>query len=125
MRLQPTGKVENVRVIGVDTPELHHPKKPVQRYATEARDFVVNLLPKGSPVSLRVDQANAAINHRDRYGRLLAHVVLPDGRLLAEVVIRQGFGHALTRYPFDSHLMERFQQAEREAREAERGLWEN
>ena len=70
-----------------------------------------------------MDQANAATGHRDRYRRLLAHVVLPDGRMFAEVMIQEGYGHALTRYPFDPALMERYRQAEKEAREKQRGLW--
>jgi endonuclease YncB( thermonuclease family) len=35
--------------------------------------------------------------------------------------IKQGYGHALTRYPFSR--MEEFRQLEREAREQRRGLW--
>ena len=30
---------EKVRLLGVDTPELHHPQKPVQCYAQEAKKF--------------------------------------------------------------------------------------
>ena len=33
---------------------------------------------------------------RDRHGRLLRHVALPDGRCLAEVLIAGGFGREYT-----------------------------
>ncbi len=116
------GKVETVRIIGLDTPETKHPKKPVEYFGKEATAKAKELL-SGKTVTLRMDQTNAAKKHRDRYGRLLAHVVLPDGRMFAEVMIREGYAHAYTKYPFDSELMERYRKAERKAREANRGLW--
>ena len=45
----------------------------------------------------------------------------PVSRLLNAEIIRQGYGNAYTRYPFDQ--MERFRQYEREAIEQRRGLW--
>ena len=57
----------------------------------------------------------------DRYGRTLAYVHLPDGTFVNAEIIRQGYGHAYTRFPF-RHL-DRFRQFEREARQAGRGLW--
>lgn len=57
----------------------------------------------------------------DRYGRTLAYVRLPDGALLNAEIIRQGYGHAYTRFPFK--YLDEFRQYEREAREAGRGLW--
>jgi len=45
----------------------------------------------------------------------------PDGLLVNLELVRQGYGHALTEYPFDG--LEQFIAAEREAREARRGLW--
>jgi endonuclease YncB( thermonuclease family) len=58
---------------------------------------------------------------RDRYGRLLAFVNLPDGTFLNAELIRQGYGHAYTKYPFK--YMDEFKQLEREARESGKGLW--
>lgn len=52
---------------------------------------------------------------RDRYGRLLRYVVLPDGTLLNAEIVRQGYGHAYLKYPFSK--MEEFRSAE-EARDA-------
>jgi endonuclease YncB( thermonuclease family) len=40
-----------------------------------------------------------------------------------ETIIREGFGFAYTKYPFTAALMERFRAAERQARDAARGLW--
>ena len=57
----------------------------------------------------------------DRYGRTLAYVYLLDGTLANAEIIRQGFGHAYTRFPF--RYLDRFRALEREARNAARGLW--
>ena len=108
---------ERVRLIGVDTPETVHPQKPVERFGKEASAFTRRLL-EGRRVRLAFDQ-----QRRDRYGRTLAYMYLPDGRLANEEIIRQGYGHAFTKYPFAQAMMERFRAAEREAREAGRGLW--
>jgi micrococcal nuclease len=58
---------------------------------------------------------------RDRYGRLPAYVYLPNGTFLNAELIRQGYGHAYTKYPFK--YMDEFKQLEREARESGKGLW--
>jgi micrococcal nuclease len=107
--------IGSVRLIGVDTPETKHPRKPVQYFGREASAFTKKLV-EGEQVRLTYDQ-----NRRDKYGRTLAYVHLRDGRCLNEEIIRRGYGYALTRFPF-RHL-ERYRQLEREAREARRGLW--
>src|SRR5687767_8608786 len=38
------GSEERVRMIGIDTPELHHPEKPVQCFAEAARQFTASLI---------------------------------------------------------------------------------
>lgn len=48
---------------------------------------------------------------------------LSDGRLANEEIIRHGYGFAYVKYPFFEEMMSRFRAAEREAREAKRGLW--
>ena len=70
---------------------------------------------------MEFDQADAATGHRDRYGRLLAYVTLPDGTDLGAEIIRRGFGHAYTKYPCER--ADEYRRLEREAREAGRGLW--
>ncbi|NLH48650.1 MAG: thermonuclease family protein [Myxococcales bacterium] len=120
LAIQIDGHKDKVRLIGVDTPETVDPRKPVQYFGKEASAFT-HKMADGKTVRLELDQASAATNHRDKYGRLLAYVFLPDGTLLNAELIRQGYGHAYTRYPFAK--MEEFRALEREAREAGRGLW--
>src|SRR4030042_6833798 len=63
---------ERVRLIGVDTPETKHPKKPVERFGKEAYLFTKEMV-EGKEVRLEFDQ-----QRKDRYGRLLAYVYLTD-----------------------------------------------
>jgi micrococcal nuclease len=72
---------------------------------------------EGKTITLAFDQ-----QRHDRFGRTLGYVCL-DGRSVNEEIIREGYGFALTKYPFRADLMARFRAAERAAREAGRGLW--
>ncbi len=107
--------VGRVRLIGVDTPETVHPNRPVEFFGKEASEFTKNLL-EGKYVHLEYDQ-----ERQDRYGRTLAYVYLADGTHANAEIIRRGYGHAYTRFPF--RHMEAFRQFEREARTNRRGLW--
>ncbi|HJN03019.1 MAG TPA: thermonuclease family protein [Nitrospinota bacterium] len=109
------GAKARVRLIGVDTPETKHPRKPVQYFGKEASMFTANMV-EGKKVRLEFDQ-----NQRDRYKRLLAYVYLEDGTFLNAEIVKQGYGHAYTKFPFK--YMQEFRIYEREARIRKRGLW--
>ncbi|MXY25576.1 MAG: nuclease [Acidobacteria bacterium] len=107
--------VGRIRLIGVDTPETVDPRRPVEFFGREASAFTKRTL-EGKRVRLEYDWERT-----DRYGRTLAYVRLLDGTLINAEIIRQGYGHAYTRFPFK--YLEEFRRYEREAREARRGLW--
>jgi micrococcal nuclease len=109
------GKAETVRLIGVDTPETRHPRKPVQAFGKEATAFTRQMV-EGKEVRLEFD-----VQPRDKYGRLLGYVYVGDTMLNAELV-RQGYAQVAT-YPPNVKYQERFLALQREAREAGRGLW--
>jgi micrococcal nuclease len=109
------GRVEKVRYIGVNTPEVHHPRKgeePGGRAAAAVNRDLVN----GRRVRLELDAQS-----RDRYGRLLAYVWVDDTMINAELV-RRGFAQVMTVPPNVRH-QSLFLKLQREAREAGRGLW--
>jgi len=58
---------------------------------------------------------------KDRYRRTLAYIYLEDGTFLNAELIKQGYGHAYTKYPFK--YLERFKIYEKEASKNKRGLW--
>ncbi len=114
------GARERVRLIGVDTPETKHPQKPVEYFGREASAFTKKMV-EGKRVRLEFDEANAHIGHKDRYKRTLAYVFLEDGTFLNAEIVKQGYGHAYTRFPFK--YLDEFRRYEREAREQGKGLW--
>ena len=111
---------EKVRLIGVDTPETVHPKKAVACFGKEASQFTRDAV-EGKTIRLVLDKVNTKRRHKDRYGRTLAYVYLENGTMLNRELIRQGYGHAYTRFPF-RYLVE-FRQIERAARTETVGLW--
>ncbi len=113
------GTEEKVRMIGVDTPETHDPRKVVQCFGQAATDFTKQLIGT-STVRLEADPEN---NNRDRYNRLLRYVYLQDGRLVNAEIIKQGYGFAYTSFPFTK--LEEFRSYEKAARESSLGLWAN
>lgn len=104
-----------VRLIGVDTPETKHPKKPVEYFGVEASNYLKKLA-TGKKVKIEFDQQMT-----DKYGRTLAYLYLEDGTLINAAIIKNGYGHAYTRFPFKK--MEEFRKYEREARLGNKGLW--
>jgi micrococcal nuclease len=116
IRVRVDGVEERVRYIGVNTPEVHHPRRgeePFGREATEANRALV----EGKTVRLVTD-----VQERDRYGRILAYVYLPDGTFVNAALVERGFAQVMTVPPNVRHA-ERFLALEREARREERGLW--
>lgn len=108
-------RLERVRYIGVNTPEVHHPSKGEQPGGREAA--VVNReLVNGRRVRLELDA-----QPRDRHGRLLAYVWVDETMVNAELV-RRGFAQVMTVPPNVRHQT-LFLRLQREARAAGRGLW--
>jgi micrococcal nuclease len=105
--------LSTVRLIGVDTPETHGGTQP---YGPEASDFTRQHL-EGKEVSLELD-----VEKVDPYGRLLAYVYLSDGQMFNETLVEEGYAQVAT-FPSNVKYQERFLEAQREARAANRGLW--
>lgn len=107
-----------VRLWGVDTPETVDPSKPVQHFGPQASDFV-----KRAALDQTVRVELEATSTRDRHGRLLAYVFLPDGRMLNSVLVAEGYGYADPRY--EHRYKASFERLQRQAMEARAGLWKD
>lgn len=111
-------KTLTVRVIGLDTPEVVDPRKPVQCFGIEASDHAKELL-NGKSVRLEMDPSQDEL---DKYGRTLAYIFMSDGTNFAERMIAEGFAHEYT-YRLPYKYQDSFKAAERRAREEKLGLW--
>ena len=105
-----------VRLIGVDTPETSHPTYGEQPYGQQAKEFTASRLEE-ERVALNFD-----VEKVDPYGRLLAYVWLANGSMFNETLVKEGYAQVAT-FPPNVKYTDRFLQAQRDAREAGRGLW--
>jgi micrococcal nuclease len=108
-------EVEDVRLIGVDTPETVDPGAPVQCFGPRASRFQHRFV-EGRRVRLVF-----GVERRDAYGRLLAYAYVGDKFVNAELV-RRGLARTLAIPPNTRHraLFERLELA---AARIGRGLW--
>ncbi|OGY42847.1 MAG: hypothetical protein A2Y67_00065 [Candidatus Buchananbacteria bacterium RBG_13_39_9] len=108
---------QKVRLLGVDTPELHHPNKKVECFAEEAKKFTESQV-LNKPVKLTSEGPK-----QDKYGRLLAWVWYGEDfkKLLNAEIIREGYGFSFRKYP--TSKLKEFNELERIAREKQKGLW--
>lgn len=107
--------VGTVRYLGIDTPELHHPRKPLQRYAREARRANLRLV-GGRTVSLVTDR-----ERRDKYGRLLAYVYV-DGDMANAALVCEGMARTLPFWP-NFRFANMFERMRADAERRRIGLW--
>jgi len=125
-----SGEEINVRMIGIDTPESRvNPKlerdvsktglsrEEIISMGKEATEFTKRLLPKGEVVYLEQD-----VQKTDRHGRVLAYVWLKDGRMLNEILVREGMAQVYT-IPPNVKYQERLLKAQRLAMEEGKGFW--
>lgn len=107
-----------VRLWGVDTPEMARGNdgESAEPWAQEATDFT-KAAAQGQRVTLILQE------HRLRggFGRLLAYVVLPDGRVLNAELIKNGLSPHDDRWGHDR--AEAYADLEQEARQSRRGIW--
>jgi micrococcal nuclease len=117
------GRREDVRLIGVDTPETVKPGEPVQCFGPRASAFT-HRVADGRRARLLL-----GVERRDVYGRLLAYVQLGDPQLDVErrslntMLLRRGLARTLTIPPNDRFAAP-FRRLELEAARAGRGLWD-
>lgn len=117
VRLRANRRVRDVRVIGVDTPEVFG---GTQCWGPQASAAARRLLPVGTPVLLVSDRTQAL---KDRYGRLLRYV-MKRGRVdVGRWQVHRGNARV---YVFNRRPFERvrgYRVAQSAARNRDRGLW--
>ncbi|MDT8440243.1 MAG: thermonuclease family protein [Desulfuromonadales bacterium] len=126
LHVDPIGKV---RLLGIDCPERTRSPERDRKFTALGADparldqiqhagLRYNIATaKGKSVTLQLDR-----QPYDRHGRLLAYVVLPDGRLLNRLLLEEGLAVVYRR--FDFARKDDFLEAEAEARQAGVGLWQ-
>jgi len=121
---------ERVRLVGIDTPEMHESNKlyrdsrtsgedtrTIQALGRRSYEFTKKLV-EGQRVSLEFD-----IEKYDKYKRLLAYVYLKkDGTFLNAKIVEEGYA-SLMSIPPNVKYADLFLKLYRQARKNQRGLW--
>ena len=112
------GQTKRIRVIGINTPEVVDPRKPVECFGKEASEKAKSIL-LGKKVYLERDPTQG---DTDKYGRLLRYVFLEDGADFGLLMIKQGYAYEYT-YNIPYKYQNEYKQAQKQAEEAKIGLW--
>jgi len=113
------GKTVRLRLIGMDTPEVVDPRKPVQCFGRDASAEGHKLL-DGQYVRLEYDSVTGKT---DIYGRTLAYVFLLDGTFYNEFMIRNGYAHEYDYQNQKYTYRAEFQAAQKAAQSEQLGFW--
>ncbi|HEX2927450.1 MAG TPA: thermonuclease family protein [Ruminiclostridium sp.] len=105
-----------VRMLDIDTPESVKAGVAPQPFSKEASDLTKQTL-TGQTVKLIFEEGT-----RDQYGRLLAHVVLKDGRFFNAIMVRQGYAVSLFYSP-NTLLKSYYDKLQKEAIKNSNGFW--
>jgi len=84
----------------------------------KAKAYVNSLIKRGVFITIEFD-----VKEIDRYGRLLCYVYLSNGKMLNEEIVKAGYANVKA-IPPNVKYKDRFLNAFKYAKEAERGLWE-
>ena len=108
--------VEDIRLIGVDTPETVDPGEEIEPYGPEASTFATLEL-TAEKVNLEFDEEKI-----DQYDRLLAYVYTVDDEMFNEQLVKKGYAQAYP-YPPNTKYEEIFAAAQKKAKKAGIGIW--
>ncbi len=109
-----TERREEVRLIGIDAPEIG--QRP---WGIKAKKHLRTLIGKGGLVELQLDT-----ERHDRYGRLLAYAWASNGAFINERMVADGYALAYTVPPNVKHAG-RIAAAQKKARQNRAGLWKS
>lgn len=118
-----SGHEVTIRMIGIDTPEVVDPRKPVQCYGPEASVHSKELL-IGRSIYIEKDKIKeATVGNYDNYGRVLAYVRLKNGELYNEKMIEEGFAREYTFGKEKYQYQKKFKATQTKAKKEKVGLW--
>lgn len=127
------GKLEKLRLLCVDTEEklgsgAASPTKPQtvfgEQCALWAQEYFAKFGKDGAPPRIGLRFPAGGEQHRDVYGRLLCHVILPDGTDYNVMLVKLGKSPYFTKYGYSEVAHAEFVAAQSEARAAKRGIWD-
>lgn len=125
-----TNQEEEIRLLGIDAPEIkvssktkkderetHIPAQFLMELGYMSMKFLIKKTKNQSSVTLIQERKNL----KDRYGRTLAYVLMPNGKTLNEILIRRGYAKPYNKvYCSELH---NYQKLNLRARTKQKGLY--
>lgn len=110
------GKKDTVRLLLVDTPETHHPTKPVEPFGLDAAQYATSTL-EGKSVKLELDGPE-----RDKYGRLLVYLWI-DNTTFNDMLLKKGLARVAYVYNPPYKHYDEYVADESKAKDQKMGIW--
>lgn len=107
-----------VRLAGVDAPEIARKDNPAQYYSRRSREVLQSMVLK-KEVKLEFP----GLEQKDRYGRMVANVILPDGQSLNEKLVSEGSVWFYPHRDLDPWFQEKLRELQSRAILERRGMW--
>lgn len=107
-----------VRLAGIDAPETSRQGQPGQYYSREAKKFLSSLAQ-----GRRVGIARRGTQMKDRYGRFVGEIILPDGSSLNERMLAEGAAFFYPHDGLDPDFERRLRGLQEQAITERRGMW--
>lgn len=130
LKIAINGKKENLRLIGIDTPENKYNKKArkdsdrnrikisnIISMGKKAAQFTEKLVKRGDKLYIEYDAQK-----RDKYKRLLGYAYTSDGKMLNEEIVKNGYASLMT-IPPNVKYAEKFKKAHENAVNKRLGLY--
>lgn len=114
------GKVEDVRLLLIDTPEDVSPSKPVEPFGYTAANYAKKVLPVGKHVYIEEGVSGYT---RDKYGRLLAYLYITPHDMYNLDVVKKGYARVAYIYPPNTRHLNELQAAQNYAKVHHEGIW--
>lgn len=106
-------KTEKIRLVGIDAPELAQ-----EPWGRRSKNYLRKII-RESDGKVRIE---FDVQHRDKYGRILAYLWDKNGNMINYLMIRNGYAMVYT-IPPNVKYADLFVEAQRLSREEKKGIW--
>ena len=113
------GKKKSVRILGMNTPEKKNPFRPQECFGEEASKKAKEIL-KNKKVRIEFDGSQSKY---DKFGRILAYIILDDGRDFEYEMIKNGYAYEYTYHGRKYKNQKKYKEAQKYAEKNHLGLW--
>lgn len=118
IKIDMDGKIETLRFLAIDTPEVKHPTKGVEPYGNESSEYTCDKVTNAKKIEIEYDSNS---DKRDKYDRLLAWVYIDDSLIQKDLL---SLGYAKIAYLYgDYKYIDELYDVEEKSKEEKKGLW--